>query len=129
MKLMAGNSADSTAVYLIDGARALNLTAAMPGVGTDLMGLITSPAMMGTLRKGAPSGPWVAVDGITPALPVAAPGKFMCLGLNYVEHVKEGGYDLADYPAMFMRARIRSWRQARRWCGRAVRTSSTTRPS
>jgi 2-keto-4-pentenoate hydratase/2-oxohepta-3-ene-1,7-dioic acid hydratase in catechol pathway len=47
----------------------------------------------------------VAVADITPELPIAAPGKIMCLGLNYIEHIKEGGYDIPDYPAMFMRTR------------------------
>ncbi|OSP54869.1 fumarylacetoacetate hydrolase family protein [Pseudoruegeria sp. SK021] len=105
MKLMVGKSAHSTAVYLIDGATALNLTAALPEVGTDLMGLINNPALMDTLRNGDVSGPTEDAAGIVPALPVAAPGKILCLGLNYVEHVKEGGYDLGDYPAIFMRTR------------------------
>jgi len=46
----------------------------------------------------------VALDHISPALPIAQPGKFICLGLNYVEHIKEGGYDIPDYPALFMRS-------------------------
>lgn len=31
------------------------------------------------------------------------PGKFICLGLNYAEHVKEGGRDLPEYPTLFLR--------------------------
>ena len=42
---------------------------------------------------------------IIPALPIASPGQIICLGLNYVEHIKEGGYDIPDYPALFMRGR------------------------
>ncbi|MEM9270496.1 MAG: fumarylacetoacetate hydrolase family protein, partial [Pseudomonadota bacterium] len=49
--------------------------------------------------------PTVALSSITPELPVANPGKIICLGLNYVEHIKEGGYEIPDYPALFMRAR------------------------
>lgn len=105
MKLMVGTVSGSPAVYLIDGAKALNLSAAMPEVGDDLMALITDPALADRVRKGDVTGPMVDVDSITPALPVTNPGKVMCLGLNYVEHVKEGGYDLGDYPAIFMRTR------------------------
>ena len=43
------------------------------------------------------------VASITPALPIEAPGKIICLGLNYIDHIKEGGYDIPDYPALFMR--------------------------
>lgn len=105
MKLMVGKTADSTAVYLIDGAKALNLTAAMPGVGTDLMGLINDPTLMEALRNGEVTGPTEDAATIAPALPVAAPGKILCLGLNYIEHIKEGGYDITDYPAIFIRTR------------------------
>ena len=27
----------------------------------------------------------------------------MCLGLNYVDHIKEGGYDIPEYLVIFMR--------------------------
>ncbi|MBW4709815.1 fumarylacetoacetate hydrolase family protein [Roseobacter sp. YSTF-M11] len=32
------------------------------------------------------------------------PGKFICLGLNFKDHAAEGGFDIPDYPALFMRA-------------------------
>jgi 2-keto-4-pentenoate hydratase/2-oxohepta-3-ene-1,7-dioic acid hydratase in catechol pathway len=35
---------------------------------------------------------------------VPRPGKFVCLGLNYIDHAKEGGHhDLPAYPTLFMR--------------------------
>ncbi|MEG3662702.1 fumarylacetoacetate hydrolase family protein [Celeribacter halophilus] len=105
MKLMVGHSGNSTAVYIVDGATARNVTAAMPEVGTDLMGLISNPDLMTALRNGALSGASEEVAKIKPALPVTAPGKILCLGLNYIEHIKEGGYDIPDYPAIFMRTR------------------------
>lgn len=36
--------------------------------------------------------------------PISNPGKFVCLGLNYAEHAKEGGHALPDYPSLFLRA-------------------------
>lgn len=36
-------------------------------------------------------------------LPLPTPGKIFCLGLNYLEHVKEGPYQVPDYPTIFMR--------------------------
>src|SRR5690606_31342865 len=35
--------------------------------------------------------------------PIERPGKFICMGLNYLEHVKEGGRDIPDYPTLFLR--------------------------
>ena len=39
------------------------------------------------------------------ALPVARPNKIICLGLNYMRHVKEGRYadDVPKYPTIFFR--------------------------
>ena len=38
------------------------------------------------------------------ALPcVPRPGKIVCLGVNYIDHAKEGGNTVADYPALFLR--------------------------
>ncbi len=34
---------------------------------------------------------------------IARPEKIICLGVNYVDHAKEGGNKIADYPAIFMR--------------------------
>lgn len=38
----------------------------------------------------APAAARVPLQGLRFALPVARPGKVVCLGLNYLEHVKEG---------------------------------------
>lgn len=35
--------------------------------------------------------------------PIADASKFVCLGLNYADHAKEGGYALPDYPSLFLR--------------------------
>jgi acylpyruvate hydrolase len=34
---------------------------------------------------------------------VPAPGKIICLGINYHDHATEGGNPVADYPAFFLR--------------------------
>lgn len=105
MKLLVGNTANGTAVFLVNGARAVNLSALDAAVGEDLMGLIANPGLMPRLATLAVTAPSVAVDTIAPALPVARPGTIICLGLNYVDHIKEGGYDIPTYPALFMRGR------------------------
>lgn len=42
-------------------------------------------------------------DDVTLGLPIPHPGKIVCLGLNYVDHAKEGGNPIPDYPAFFIR--------------------------
>jgi 2-keto-4-pentenoate hydratase/2-oxohepta-3-ene-1,7-dioic acid hydratase in catechol pathway len=43
------------------------------------------------------------LHGLKLALPVARPGKIICLGLNYLEHAKEGGHQRPEFPSIFLR--------------------------
>jgi len=53
------------------------------------------------LKRGAPVRAWASL-ALLPVIP--RPGKFVCLGLNYVDHAKEGGHhDLPSWPTLFMR--------------------------
>ncbi len=101
MRFLVGTAGGEQSVFVVQGDTATNVTAAVDGVGPDLAKLVGSPDLQA--RVAAADGPQIPVSQITPALPVARPGQFICLGLNYVEHIKEGGYDIPDYPALFMR--------------------------
>lgn len=105
MKLLVGTHEGATAVFKVDKGKAVNLTQALPGVGHDLMGLIEQPELLVRAEALAIGSDAVAVSDIKPALSISNPGKILCLGLNYIEHIKEGGYDIPDYPAIFMRTR------------------------
>lgn len=69
------------------------------------MGLIAQPDLVESLKGKLDGAASEAVASIVPALPVAAPGTIICLGLNYIDHIKEGGYEVPDYPALFMRGK------------------------
>jgi 2-keto-4-pentenoate hydratase/2-oxohepta-3-ene-1,7-dioic acid hydratase in catechol pathway len=43
------------------------------------------------------------VAGLQRLMPIARPGKIICIGLNYALHAKEGGNPIPDYPAVFLR--------------------------
>lgn len=44
------------------------------------------------------------LNEITLLPPISRPGKVLCLGLNYVEHAREGGFDVPESPVIFMRS-------------------------
>ncbi|MTH99088.1 fumarylacetoacetate hydrolase family protein [Roseibium sp. RKSG952] len=104
MRFIVGTGPAGLGVHLIEGDKAWNLTALDPAVGTDLMGLIDGKADAAALETRKDEVAAAGVGAIVPELPVAAPGKIICLGLNYVDHIKEGGYDVPSYPALFMRS-------------------------
>lgn len=105
MKYLVGKTQDGTAVFAVNGEKAVNLTALDDRVGQDLMGLIAQPDLVESLKGKLDGAASEAVASIVPALPVAAPGTIICLGLNYIDHIKEGGYEVPDYPALFMRGK------------------------
>lgn len=105
MKFLVGATTNGTAVYAVKGTTAVNLTALNAAIGSDLMALIRTPELIESIADQMADAPRVDVAAITPALPVAKPGTIICLGLNYTDHIKEGGYEIPDYPALFMRGR------------------------
>ncbi len=105
MKYLVGETTGGTAVFAVMGAEAVSLTALDAAVGQDLTALIADPALAASVAAKIDGAPRISVASITPALPVARPGTIICLGLNYTDHIKEGGYDIPDYPALFMRGK------------------------
>lgn len=105
MKYLVGETQGGTAVFAVTGDSAVNLTALDAAVGADLMALINDPVLAESVAAKVDGAPSVPLASVTPALPVANPGTIICLGLNYTDHIKEGGYEIPDYPALFMRGR------------------------
>ena len=103
MRLLVGQVAGTQSIYLVKGDEAFNLTAVLPEVGSDLSALAADVVLQARASGLTDLGAAVAVADITPALPIERPGTIICLGLNYIEHIKEGGYEIPDYPALFMR--------------------------
>ena len=105
MKYLVGETVNGTNVFAVQGEDVVNLTAIDAAVGHDLTALIADPSLADSLAAKIDDAPRVALASVTPALPVSNPGTIICLGLNYTDHIKEGGYDIPDYPALFMRGK------------------------
>ena len=105
MRYMVGEGANGAAVYLVSGTQATNLTSLDPAVGHDLMPMISEAVDIDAILARAGDAPVEPLESIIPLLPIDQPGKVICLGLNYVDHIKEGGYEVPTYPALFMRSR------------------------
>ncbi|MEM7546405.1 MAG: fumarylacetoacetate hydrolase family protein [Pseudomonadota bacterium] len=97
--------ASSGAVWAIEGDEAVNLTALDRNFGADLMGPISMGREDASRRAQAlfETGQREPLGDLVPDMPVKKPGKVLCLGHNYVDHIKEGGYDIPEFPAIFVR--------------------------
>jgi len=103
MRFIVGQEGSSTAVCLISGESAINISSLDDTIGDDLQAIIQGAKSESELNALAEKGPKIPVSGIIPALPVAKPGKIICLGLNYLDHIKEAGREVPLYPVLFMR--------------------------
>jgi acylpyruvate hydrolase len=76
-------------------------------VPTDLMALLADearwPALMRELPARAAAGSALAISSLKLLPCVPRPGKVVCLGVNYVDHAKEGGNSVGEYPSIFLR--------------------------
>jgi len=62
-------------------------------------------ALLKDVAAKAKAGAMRELIGLDFDLAVPDPGKILCLGLNYMEHVKEGTNQPTEYPTIFMRGR------------------------
>jgi acylpyruvate hydrolase len=94
---------------VVEGDTVIDIQAVDPNVPSDLGALLAkSNGDLSTLKDLAQRAPASArrpLKGLNYAMPIAHPGKIICLGLNYLEHVKEGSQrdNIPKFPTIFMR--------------------------
>ncbi|PQP25777.1 fumarylacetoacetate hydrolase family protein [Rhodococcus opacus] len=95
MKLATLRRAGATVAVRVDS----DTTGTIIDGYADLSALLTDPDWK-TLAQNA-SGVIVDLDGADYAPVVPHPGKIICVGLNYANHIQEMGRDLPEYPTLF----------------------------
>ncbi|HVK64992.1 MAG TPA: fumarylacetoacetate hydrolase family protein [Polyangium sp.] len=85
----------------------VNVSAALPGWPTDVGALLRSPAydaqkLADVVERTAASA-LLRDDEVRLRPVVPAPGKLLCLGLNYVDHAAENALRPPEYPVVFGR--------------------------
>jgi acylpyruvate hydrolase len=109
MKVVGFEAEGGLRLGIVEGDQVIDLQAADPKVPADLGAALA--ANNGDLKpltdiaKRAPASARRPLNGLKFGLPVARPGKILCLGLNYLEHVKEGSQrdNIPKFPTIFMR--------------------------
>ena len=109
MKIVGFEANNSVRLGVVDGDNVIDLQAVDANVPGDLAEVLRRNngdlASIGALAKKAPASARRPLDGLKYALPVAHPGKIICLGLNYLDHVKEGPQrdNIPKFPSIFFR--------------------------
>ncbi len=107
MKFMMFETTKGSTLGLVDGQNVIELAVLDTSLPKDLLTLIQAgPAALATVKVAAAKASATAkhpLASVKPALPIAHPPKFICVGLNYLEHAKEGGHAPPTYPSFFAR--------------------------
>jgi 2-keto-4-pentenoate hydratase/2-oxohepta-3-ene-1,7-dioic acid hydratase in catechol pathway len=109
MKIVGFEAGGALRLGVIEGSEVIDLQAVDPSLPADLGAVLRAHdgdlAPLAALARRAPAAARRPLAGLDYALPVAHPGKILCLGLNYLDHVKEGPYaaNLPKWPTLFLR--------------------------
>ena len=109
MKIVGFESSEGLRLGVVEGDQLVDLQAVDAKLPANLADVLKANngdlKPLGDLAKRAPAGARKPLAGLKYALPVARPGKIICLGLNYLEHVKEGFMrdNVPKFPTIFMR--------------------------
>jgi acylpyruvate hydrolase len=111
MKIVAFEGQGGARLGIVEGDQVVDLHAADGNAPTDLGEWLAKHdgdvKPLAELAKRAPANARKPLADLTYRLPVGRPGKVICLGLNYLEHVKEGAQrdNIPKFPTIFMRGR------------------------
>ncbi len=109
MKIVGFEADGKARLGVIEGDQVIDLQAVDPNLSSNLADVLAATGgdvkPLADLAAKAPASARRPLAGLKFALPVARPGKILCLGLNYLDHVKEGPNrdNIPKFPTLFMR--------------------------
>lgn len=109
MKIVGFESNEGLRLGVVDGDNVIDLQAVDAKVPTNLADVLAQSngdlKALGDIAKRAPASAHKPLKGLKFGLPVSRPPKNICLGLNYLEHVKEGFNrdNIPKFPTIFFR--------------------------
>ncbi|MDO8879121.1 MAG: fumarylacetoacetate hydrolase family protein [Pseudolabrys sp.] len=108
MKIVNFHTDSGIHMGVVEGATVIDVQALDHALPTELGAFLRANGDMKALAaaaKSAPASARIPLAGLKFAMPVVNPGKIIFLGLNYLDHVKEGGYkdNIPKFQSIFFR--------------------------
>jgi 2-keto-4-pentenoate hydratase/2-oxohepta-3-ene-1,7-dioic acid hydratase in catechol pathway len=109
MKIVGFEAEGGVRLGIVEGDQVIDMQAADPKLPANLADVLAvnngDLKVLGDAAKKAPASARRPLNGLKFGLPVARPGKIICMGLNYLDHVKEGPNrdNIPKFPSIFMR--------------------------
>lgn len=108
MKIVNFHANGNVRLGVVDGEFVVDAGALAPEFNCELGAFLRNGGDLSALRSAAlmaSSAARLRIVDLKLALPIQSPGKIICLGLNYLDHVKEGKYkdDIPKFQSIFFR--------------------------
>ncbi|MBD0417206.1 fumarylacetoacetate hydrolase family protein [Oryzicola mucosus] len=103
MRICSYVLANGTRSYgIVDGDLVRDVGETIRGQYPDLRAALAS-GVLSDVAEGASGSAAVPLDSLTLLPPITNPDKIICIGLNYMGHIKETGRDAPSHPSIFTR--------------------------
>ena len=108
MRLVSFNDVDGSRIGLVVNNEVIDLTSFNANAPRDIQKVIANgelPALQKIAAEAIASkqSHYHPFHNLDFNVPIAAPSKILCLGLNYMEHVNEGIFERQSFPTIFLR--------------------------
>jgi acylpyruvate hydrolase len=106
MRLLAFTKDHQPRIGALTGAGVIDLSLVDAAAPTDLGAVIKAGQLVdiAAILAHTDSTVHYQLDELDLQVPIATPGKILCLGLNYMDHIAEGPFEKQPFPAIFMRS-------------------------
>ncbi len=102
MRLVTFSDSGGARLGLVRDDGVVDLKKAVPGLPSDMIGLISGWARFADAVEGASGRPAdLALEQVKLEAPIARPGKILAIGLNYADHVIESGAETPKQQVWF----------------------------
>ncbi|HEV7731641.1 MAG TPA: fumarylacetoacetate hydrolase family protein [Candidatus Binatia bacterium] len=103
MRLATFTHGGATRVGVVDGDTVIDLAAAQPSLPRQMLAFLTAGAAAMDAARAAirPDAPRLALADVRLDAPIARPPKFLAIGLNYADHIRETRREKPEFPVFF----------------------------
>jgi 2-keto-4-pentenoate hydratase/2-oxohepta-3-ene-1,7-dioic acid hydratase in catechol pathway len=106
MKLATFTDDRGTRIGVVEGSEVADITAAAPDLPKDMTAFLALGADGISKAKAAAAGaPRLTLEDVKLEAPVPNPGKFLAVGLNYADHIRELNAPTPEFPSCFAKVR------------------------
>lgn len=105
MRLVNFQAEDGVRIGVVNGDKVIDLSSVESTAPRDIQAVISDNALheLQVIADKASDKDMHDIDSLSLTVPIRSPGKILCLGLNYMEHVNEGIFEKQPFPTIFMR--------------------------